>query len=106
MEVIVPKSEQKIDPRHPESTDPTYARDKAIAEERYKTMEFESETQRADYLRQVDSNPGNMRGLPILYPPLKIRSAMNDVRHAVECKCGGCCIQQDNFICPRCGQQN
>ena len=74
MEVIVPKSELKIDPRHPESTDPDYAKDKRKADELYRNMKFDSEAQRADYLRAVKSNPGNMAGLPILYPPLQIRS--------------------------------
>ena len=25
---------------------------------------------------------------------------------AKECRCGGCCLWSDNYVCPRCGKNN
>lgn len=76
MEVIVKQSKPKVDPKHPQSTDPTwkYAAEKGA--KRYGKMEFENDAARRDYLRAVDSNPGNVVGMPAFFPPLKIRSVM------------------------------
>lgn len=38
-------------------------------------MKFENEGQRQDYERQVKANPNNIPGLPVFYPPEKLRSA-------------------------------
>lgn len=73
-EIIVKQSREKTDPRHPESTDPTYAAAAKKGRERMKKLKFESKGERRDYERTVKSNPGNVMGMPTFFPPLTLRS--------------------------------
>jgi len=74
MEVIVKKSKEKVDPRHPESTDPTHRAAAERAQKHLGKLKFESEGQKRDYERSVKANPGNVMGAPAFFPPLSIRS--------------------------------
>ncbi len=67
-------SPRKIDPRAPKSH-PGYQKAIRAAERRQKQMTFESEGQRKDYERKVNSNPNNILGLPPFYPPEVLRTA-------------------------------
>jgi len=104
--VVVKESSHKID--HP-SRDPNRHISERAAKKRLKSMKFESEGEKRDYEKRVAANPFNIYGNPALYPPISIRSAMNDMRPAVTCKtdgCGGCCTYLDGWKCPRCKEQN
>jgi hypothetical protein len=70
MEIIAKRSKIKIDPKHPESTDPTYAAAVEKGKKNFPKMKFENETQKQDYLKAVKSNPGNVVGMPLFFPPL------------------------------------
>ncbi|MBE3141809.1 MAG: hypothetical protein IMZ53_14635 [Thermoplasmata archaeon] len=108
-EIIVKKSPHRINPRDPQHTDPMWEKRREIGEKRLregKFKKFENEFEKKDYMRKVESSPSNVPGIPVFYPPLTIRSAMNDARPAVECECGGCSTYRDNYTCPRCGRDN
>ena len=106
--IISKHTAPKIDPRHPESTDPDYKGDRAKALEYWPKMEkeFQDEGEKREYLKAVASNPNNMLGAPALYPPQQIKSFIHKDHAAVECECGGCCTVVDYYICPRCGKPN
>ena len=70
MAIIARQSKHKIDPKHPQSTDPTYAAAVAKGKENYPKMKFENEAQRKEYLKAVDLNPGNVVGMPVFFPRL------------------------------------
>jgi hypothetical protein len=74
MEVIVKEGSHKIDPKNPAATDPKFKRRKDVGEQHWKNgkMKFENDAQERDYLKKVESNPANQRGLPIFFPPLQI----------------------------------
>jgi hypothetical protein len=93
--------------RHP-NDDPNRQRFLSVAKRRVETgqVKFESEGQRMDYERRVNSNPNNIYGLPEFFPPEVLRSALAGVQSAIECECGGCCVAKDGYICPRCGKKN
>jgi hypothetical protein len=83
MNIIVKKSEQRIDPRQPE-TNPNYQRSLEVGLDNYKSMKFESDGQRNDYMRAVKSNPNNVPGVPPFYPPARIISKIAFHDKAVE----------------------
>jgi hypothetical protein len=88
MEVIVKKSQPKIDPKFPESSDPSWERRRKVGERRIKEgkfKKFENEAEERDYSRKVGSNPSNVPGIPVFYPPLTIRSAMNGLGIKHDC---------------------
>lgn len=68
--IIVKPHQERVD--HP-SRRPDWERANAVGKARYESMQFESESQRSDYLRRVNSNPENIPGLPEFFPPLIIR---------------------------------
>ena len=74
MEIITRKPTQRVDPKHPESTDPNFERDRRRGEANWGNMQkkFENDAEKRDYLRAVASNPGNVLGVPPFYPPLRI----------------------------------
>ncbi len=81
MEVIIRQSEHKIDPKHPESSDPTYAGAVLKGRERLKNgeLKFKSQAQERDYWKGVSSNPGNIPGMPNFFPPLTIKTSVRGV---------------------------
>jgi hypothetical protein len=87
MEVIVKKSQPRIDIKHPESTDPSWERRRIVGEKNWREgkIKIENEAHERDYLKKVGSNPANVKGLPVFYPPLTIRSAMNGLGIKHDC---------------------
>jgi hypothetical protein len=79
--IHVKESEQKIDPKHPQSTDERYSKAVAVGRERLRTgeLKFKSAGEERDYWKAVDSNPGNVAGLPAFFPPLRIRDFVPSV---------------------------
>ncbi len=73
MHVIVKQSERRIDPKHPESTDPSHAWAERRAGEWAKKHppEFVSEGARRDYERSIKANPRNFYGAPAFFPELE-----------------------------------
>lgn len=73
MEIFVKKGQQRIDDprRHPD-----YEKARRKGEQSWKQgkMKFENEAQKRDYLKQVESNPVNVIGLPCFAPPLELKS--------------------------------
>ena len=51
------------------ATHPDYMRAVEAGKRNWAKMKFENEAQKRDYLRQVESNPHNVVGLPPFYPP-------------------------------------
>jgi hypothetical protein len=74
MEFIIKEHKHKIDPKHPESTDPSYAKDWAKGQENLRNgrMKFENDAERRDYEKKCQSNPANIPGCPAFAPPLQI----------------------------------
>lgn len=70
MEVIVKPTKHKVNPRDPAHTDPTYPAAVEKGRKNFSKMKFENEAQKKDYLKAVESNPGNVVGLPNFFPPL------------------------------------
>jgi hypothetical protein len=92
MEVIVKKGSHRIDPKFPHTTDASWERRQRIGEKRLregKFKKFENELQEKDYLKKVASNPANAKGLPVFFPPLTIRSAMNGLGIKHDCSKSG-----------------
>jgi hypothetical protein len=77
MEIFVKSSPHKIDPKHPESTDPTWQRAFKLAQRRKKegriSEQFSDGYEKEWYYNRVKSNPQNIEGLPPFFPPLHIR---------------------------------
>ena len=78
MQIIVKNSEPKVDPQRP-WTRPGYERALAQGRKQFEKMQFESEGAKRDYLREVASNPENIPGQPIWFPPISIRSVTGNV---------------------------
>jgi len=74
MNFIIKNSPRRIDPKHPESTDPSWRQAYEAGQRLLKSgkVKFESEAEERDYYRRIRSNPGNVPGLPEFFPPLKI----------------------------------
>jgi hypothetical protein len=70
--IIIKESKHKI--THP-TDDPMWEKKKKIAERRIKEgkMTFASEAEERDYNRRVSASKFNIKGLPALYPPDKIK---------------------------------
>jgi len=73
---VIKESERKIDPSHPESTDPTWkkAYDKGQEIKRSGKMKFANKGEKDHYYKMLRSNPANIEGLPITHPPLTLPS--------------------------------
>lgn len=86
MEIIV---KQSSGPRmdHP-SRNPDWERAVEIGKREFAKMEFRSEGEKRDYLRNVYANPNNVPGLPEFYPPVKIRSAVSGFGNMPTMACG------------------
>ncbi len=69
MEIINKAVPPKVDPKHPESH-PGYASAVKKGEQNLSKLKFDSEAQKSDYMKAVASNPNNVPGLPVFYPPL------------------------------------
>lgn len=69
---VIRESKHKVDPRHPESTDPSYERARRLGEQRIKDgkLTFENKGEEESYWKAVKSNPANVPGLPPFAPPL------------------------------------
>lgn len=106
MDIHIKPHVHKVDPKHPQSTDPTYepARRKAEWVAKKHPPKFESEGERKDYEKRVKSNPNNFYGVPHFFPPLKEPFQGQVFNPARECECGGCAIARNNYSCPRCGR--
>ena len=81
MEIIVKESKHKVDPKDPEHTDPTWEKAFRKGQRRIEQNKFpyESPGEESDYMRKVNSNPGNVPGMPEFFPPLEIRSDMASI---------------------------
>jgi hypothetical protein len=103
MEILAPKKPHVMkmsDPR----TDPLRKKAEAVAMKRIKEGKHKVDPEyREEYDRRIRSNPANIPGMPAFFPPIHIRSAMNDIRASRECECGGCAVANDGYNCPRCG---
>jgi len=79
MEIIIKQSQHKVDPKHPESTDPTWKQAYLEGQRRIKQGRLEEQfgnngEQKDWYMNRIKSNPQNVMGLPPFYPPIHIRS--------------------------------
>jgi hypothetical protein len=72
--VIVPPDKVKVDPHHPEKTDPTYAKSVAVGQRRLREgkLKFADRGEEESYWKAVRSNPANVPGLPPFAPPLEL----------------------------------
>ena len=89
MDIIIKKDAGHFDPRHPESTDPTYKAAYEAGQKRIRQgqLKFENEAQERDYWKAIKSNPSNVPGLPEVFPPIQIRSALTEAYNMKECQC-------------------
>ena len=103
--VIIKPTERKVDPKDAR-TSPNHEKALAVGQANMKQWEaegrFESEGQRQDYLKEVAKNPHNVPGLPVFFPALQIRSAMNskNVKYCVKCDEP---IPTSDAMCQNCG---
>lgn len=76
MDIFVKPSRHRIDPKHPESTDPRWGAAYKKGQERIKDgkLKFENEAQKRDYERAISKNPSNVPGMPNFFPPLELKS--------------------------------
>lgn len=77
---IIVRDRVRVDPKRPESH-PDWEAAVAAGERNASNLQFETEHDRREYEAAVKANPNNVWGLPAFYPPLKTRSAMNDIRN-------------------------
>jgi hypothetical protein len=106
MEIYAKAHVHKVDPKHPQSTDPTYepARRKAEWIAKRHPPTFESKAEEAEYNRRVAGNPNNFYGIPTFFFPHKEPFQGQVENPARECECGGCAIATGGYICPRCSE--
>lgn len=83
MEIIVKKSQQRVDPKHPESTDPSWhkAYEKGQDIIRKGQLKFRDRGEEERYWKAVSANPGNVPGLPPFAPPLRIKPQVVEFFH-------------------------
>jgi hypothetical protein len=76
MEIIVKKSQHRVDPRHPQSTDPNWGRSFEKGQEMIQSgkLKFNDRGEEEHYWKMVNGNPANVPGLPPFAPPLEIKS--------------------------------
>ncbi len=102
-DIHIKKVTHKVDPSHPQSTDPTWEKAylKGQAKLRAGKFKLENEADQRDYERAITSNPGNVPGMPAFFPPLEMRSVgglPSDCKngHHRPIKCG------DGSFCSEC----
>lgn len=105
-EIIVKKGQQKLDhyPEQQKAQEIGAKKWEKIQDDVGPGRTFESEGEKRDYLRAVNSNPANVPGIPAFLPGVELKLMMSDVKAARECVCGGCAVARDAYRCPKCGE--
>lgn len=77
-EIIAKKGKHRVDPKHPESTDATYDKAYRVGQKRIRDgkLKFEDKYQEQWYWKAIRSNPGNVPGGSVFFPPLMIRTTV------------------------------
>jgi len=113
MEILVKKSEHRVDPKDPEHTDPTWARAYKAGQRRIREgkLQFQDRGDEEAYWKAVSSNPGNVPGMSPFFP------ALPNIRSFVHLSDGEVLTQQQiidkfrerknksrdiDFFCPTC----